>query len=193
MKVHVDGTLLTKTLSRAALAKGSNLNPIHLLVKLEAKAGKKRDEPGTLTFSSTAGLMAMTTSIPAKVDQPGVIAANARDLLAASGAMPLGGIELTVTQTRVRLKGSSGRSWSGPLGDPTQLQPVPEPVDITWSRIPVAALSTAFERVGYTTGNITDEERAWDGVRLEVEPGCCALSARRAISVPCSSRRSACR
>jgi DNA polymerase III sliding clamp (beta) subunit (PCNA family) len=169
MKVHVDGTLLTKTLSRAALAKGSNLNPIHALVKIEAKVGKK-NEPGTLTFSSTSGLMSMTTSIPAKVDLPGIVAVNTRDCLAASGAMPTGGIALTVTGTRVRLTGSSGRTWSGPVGDHTSLQPVPEPIDMAWARVPTDELNAALERVSYPTGSITEEERAWDGVRVEVFP-----------------------
>lgn len=169
MKVWVNQEVLTRALKRATLGSGPAMNPIHGLVKLEAKRGGK-NEPDALVLSAVAGLLAINTSIKAKVDEPGVIAASIRDLTNAAGAMPSGGVALQVAGNRLRLQGSSGRKWSGATADPAQIQPVPEPVDLAWLRVPTNVARVGIERVSYATANMSDECRPFDGVRFEGEP-----------------------
>lgn len=171
MKVTAKGEMLTKTLKRCLLGgPGSNLNPVHQLLKLEAKLGKGGG-PGTLSMTATTGLLHIDTSITALVEEPGIIAANGKDLANASGAMPLGETKLVSTGTKVQLVGSSGRRWSGSLGEPKAIGDTPEPKDMPWVGMPVATLRTVLERVSFTTADIGDNDKAVDGVLIRARPG----------------------
>lgn len=165
MKATVKGSLLTNTLRRAQLS-ASPVNPIHALVKIEARA-KEGDEAARLTFTSTAGTIALNTSIAADVKAPGVIAAHTRELFAAASAMPEGDIVLSLDGSRVRIRGSSGRTWSSGTADPTTIQPTPEPTDAEWLKVPVALLRTGIERIGYTTSDVEKFEGERAGLRIE--------------------------
>ena len=169
MKVVVNSEQLHKVLRRAELSKGSNVNPIHALVKIEAKA-----EPPSLAFTSTMGLMQINTSILAKVDEPGVVTANTKALLNAAGAMPAGGTKIETDATRIRLTGSNGRRWSGAVAnDALGATPEPEAGVAHWLRVPIADLRRGIERVGHSSGDIRKEEQRGprDGVKIEAAPG----------------------
>lgn len=170
MKIKIDSLLLTAALKRATLTTSAAVNPMHKLVKLEARKGRK-GELDSLVISSVAGVLALNTSVKAEVLEPGVIATSIREIGNAAGAMPLGAITMSLTRgsgdfMRVKLTGSSGRTWTAPTADPTNLQPVPEPVDIPWLRIPVEAAKVALETVSYPHANITEQEASWDGIRF---------------------------
>lgn len=170
MKVSIDQEALTRLLKRAMLSSGAALNPIHQLVKLEAK-GPTKTEPSCLAVSGTSGLMSISTSVRCEVSQPGVVAANTKDLHAAASAMPMGSIALSTTASHLRLVGSSGRRCERKIADATAIQPVPEPVNLPWLRVPLDTARVAIDRVSYATNNIDADFRAFDGVRFEAKPG----------------------
>ncbi len=168
MKVTVKGDLLTKTLRRSILT-NTPINATHALVKIEARK-KQGDEPATLVFTSTAGTLSLNTIIGADVAEGGVIAANAKALFTAAGAMPPGDILLTADDKRVRLKGGAARNWSTATADAGAIQPTPEPKGAAWLKIPVEMLRTAIERVGYATQEVEKYQESKAGIRIEGAP-----------------------
>jgi DNA polymerase III sliding clamp (beta) subunit (PCNA family) len=171
MKVTAQGDILTKTFKRCQLGgPGAHLNPVHQLVKLEAKRGDGGSEAGSLRFTATTGLLQIDTSIKAFVEEPGLLAANCRDLGNASGAMPLGATKIVGTDKRVQLS-ASGRRWSGGSSDPTVIGATPEPKGLPWVGMPVAALRAALERVSHATADVRGDEKSIDGVLIRAEAG----------------------